>query len=169
MIRLRTIAATDAPAIAAAVARSRDALRRWMAWYSDDYNEAAAQTWIGSSLASAKTGAAVQFAIVRDDEDLVGVLGFEDIGTEPGRAMLGYWLATDVVGQGIGRRAIALALSWARDHPGLRTVWAVVAEANLASQRVLEINQFRKVGTRGIDERGDSTLLFELELQAPAA
>jgi RimJ/RimL family protein N-acetyltransferase len=140
-----------------------------MAWYSDDYNEAAAQSWIASSLASAKTGTAVQFAILRDDEDLVGVLGFEDIGTEPGRAMLGYWLATDAVGQGIGRRAIALALGWARDHPGLRTVWAVVAEANLASQRVLEINQFRMVGSRGIDERGDLALLYELELHAAAA
>ena len=140
-----------------------------MAWYSDDYNEAAARTWIASSLASARTGTAVQFAIVSGDEDLVGVLGFEDIGAEPGRAMLGYWLATDAVGQGIGRRAIALSLSWARDHPGLRTVWAVVAEPNLASQRVLEINQFRKVDTRGIDERGDLVLLYEFELHAPAA
>ena len=68
-----------------------------------------------------------------------------------------------------GRRAIALALACARSRPGLHTVWAVVADANVASRRVLEINQFQMVGTRGADERGDRALLYELKLDAPAA
>ena len=74
----------DALAVAAAVARSRDALRRWMVWYSDGYDLRAAEEWIASSLASATVGTAFQFAILRSDEDLVGVLGFEDIGNEAG-------------------------------------------------------------------------------------
>ena len=169
MIRLRPIAVADAPAIAGAVARSRDALRRWMVWYTDDYDIRAASEWIASSLADVAAGTTVQFAIVGHGKELVGVLGFEGIGVEPGRAMLGYWLATEATGQGIGRRAIALALTWARQHPGLRTVWAVVADANLASRRVLEVNQFHLVGARGTDERGDLALLYELELHSPAA
>jgi RimJ/RimL family protein N-acetyltransferase len=139
-----------------------------MAWYRDDYDVHSAHAWIASTLASVASGTAIQFAIV-SGEDLVGVIGFEDIGVEPGRAMLGYWIATDAAGQGIGRQAIALALGWARTRPGLRTVWAVVADGNLASRRVLEVNEFRPVGSRGVDERGDVALLYELELHARAA
>jgi hypothetical protein len=53
---------------------------------------------------------------------------------------------------------------WARRRPALRTIWAVVAEPNRASRRVLEVNGFRLVGTRGVDERGDAALIYELEL-----
>lgn len=164
MIELRPIAATDAPAIAAAVDESRDALRRWMVWYRDDYDVQAARDWIEDSISHASAGTGIQFAISDGEHDLVGVVGFEGMKSQSGRAMIGYWLATRAVGRGIGRRAIELALVWARAQPGLRAVWAVVADANLASRRVLEIHQFRLVGPRGTDERGDLVLLYELEL-----
>lgn len=38
VVTLRPIVAADPPAVAAAVDASRDALRRWMAWYRDDYD-----------------------------------------------------------------------------------------------------------------------------------
>lgn len=167
VIGLRPIAATDARAVAAAVNESRDAFRRWMAWYRDDYDVQAARGWIEDALANAAGRTGVQFAISDGEHDLVGVVGFEGTSDQPGRAMIGYWLATRAAGRGVGRRAIALALIWARAQPGLRVVWAVVADANLASRRVLEVNQFRFVGPRGIDERGDLALLYELELHPP--
>jgi [ribosomal protein S5]-alanine N-acetyltransferase len=114
-------------------------------------------------------GTDFHFAIVDQADELIGVIGFEDVSDESGRAMLGYWLATDATGRGIGRRAIALALDWARSQPRLRVVWALVADANLPSRRVLEAKGFRIVGTRGVDERGDSTLVYELEFPASAA
>jgi len=163
VIGLRPIAVTDAPAVAAAVNASSEALRRWMPWYRDDYDEKAARHWIEGALTSAEAGAAIQFAISHGEE-LVGVLGIEDIDLHTGRAMIGYWVATPAAGRGVGRRAIALALTWARVRPELRTVWAVVADANLASRRVLEVNQFRLVGERGIDERGDRALLYEVDI-----
>ena len=169
MIELRPIAATDAPAVAAAVNDSRDALRRWMVWYRDDYDVQTAQRWIENSLTSTAAGTAAQFAIVDEEHKLIGVLGFEDMNDQSERAMLGYWLATRAVGKGIGRRAIELALTWARARRSLRVIWAVVADANLASRRVLEANQFQLVGSRGIDERGDLALLYELELHRPSA
>src|SRR4051812_47113755 len=114
MVTLRPIAADDAPAVAAAVDQSRDALRRWMAWYQDEYDVRAARVWIHASLANAAAGDSAQFAILCDTSTLVGVVGFEDMGNQNGRAMLGYWLATPIAGQGIGRQAISLALDWAR-------------------------------------------------------
>lgn len=169
MVSLRPIATTDAPAVAAAVDESRDALRRWMVWYRDDYDAHAAGAWIAASLANAAAGTGFQFAILTADDKLAGVLGLEDIDQESGRAMIGYWLSTRVAGRGIGRRAVELALAWVRTRPRIRVIWAVVAEANLASRRVLEVNRFRLVDTRGVDERGDMELLYEVDLDATAA
>jgi RimJ/RimL family protein N-acetyltransferase len=169
MISLRPVTSDDALPIVAAVHRSRDALRRWMAWYRDDYDVRAAEEWIEHTLSGAVAGTDFHFAIVNQADELIGIIGFEDMSDESGRAMLGYWLATDATGRGIGRRAIAIALEWARSQPRLRVVWALVADANLPSCRVLEANGFRIVGTPGVDERGDSTLVYELELPASTA
>ena len=167
MIELRPITRADAPAVAAAVHQSRDALRRWMEWYRDDYDVHTATSWIDYALADAAAGTGQAFAILNDAKQLVGIIGFEDISEQSDRAMIGYWLATPASGQGIGRRAIALALAWARTQQQLRVIWAIVADANLASRRVLELNDFRYVGQRGVDERGDRALLYELDLRAP--
>jgi ribosomal-protein-serine acetyltransferase len=167
VITLRPIAVEDAPAVFAAVDGSRAALRRWMSWYRDDYDLRVAERWITDSVAAAEAGTARQFVIVDDTEGLVGVIGFEDMGNEAGRAMLGYWLATAATGRGIGRRAVAQALLWARAQPAIQLVWAVVADVNLASRRVLEANAFRLAGRRGVDERGDALLIYELSLRAP--
>lgn len=169
MVTLRPIVASDAPAVAAAVDESRDALRRWMVWYRDDYDARAASAWIADSLAITAAGTGVQFAIIAGDNELVGIVGLEDIGDPSGRAMVGYWLSTRVAGRGIGRRAIELVLAWARTRPGLRVIWAVVADANVASRRVLEVNRFRLVSSHGVDERGDTALLYEVELNSLAA
>lgn len=140
-----------------------------MPWYRDDYDTHSAGVWIAASNASADHGTAIQFAILDHANALVGVIGFEDIEEQTGRAMLGYWLATPVAGHGLGRQAIALAIAWARAQPAVRVIWAVVADANRASRRVLELNDFRMVGARGIDERGDTALIYELELGNGAA
>lgn len=169
MVRLRPIAASDAPAVAAAVNDSRDALRRWMAWYRDAYDVDAAKAWIDDALASAGAGTGFQFAILDPDDNLIGIVGLEGLSAESGRVMIGYWITTHAVSRGIGRRAVGLAVEWARSRPDLRVVWAVAAHANLASRRVLEVNRFQLVGSRGVDERGDVALLYELELHAPGS
>ncbi len=134
MITLRPIHSTDAPALAAAVAQSRDALRRWMAWYRDDYDVNSASTWIAASVASARCGTGVQCAILDD----------------------------------VGRQAIALAIARAQTQPAFKVAWAVVADANRASRRVLEVNGFRLIGARGLDERGDTALLYERTMKTPS-
>lgn len=140
-----------------------------MPWYRDDYDVRMAEDWIRYALATIAAGTSVHFAINDPDDHLVGVVSFEDIRDTPLRAMLGYWLATPVSRRGIGRRAIAQALAWAREQSTIQIVWALVAEANVPSRRVLEANAFRAVGARGTDERGDTQLVYELDLRTPTA
>jgi RimJ/RimL family protein N-acetyltransferase len=84
--------------------------------------------------------------------------------------MLGYWMATGATGRGLGRQAVEQVVTWARGQEDIATLWALVADANLPSRRVLEVNGFREVGSRGTDERGDRQLVYELELGSrPAA
>ena len=168
MVTLRPLVAADAPAIAAAIDQSLHELRRWMPWAQDNYDIASAKTWIDASLANAAAGVGFEFVIVDESDAIVGVVGLEDMTEHSDRAMIGYWVATPAAGRGIGRQAVEQAIAWARTQPQLRVVWAVVADANVASRRVLAVNHFRLVATRGIDERGDAALIYELDLH-PAA
>lgn len=167
MSAIRPLEATDAAAIFAAVDCSRDALRRWMSWYTDAYALDDARTWLEHALPERDAGRSAHFA-VDEDATLVGVIGFEDIGSPPGSAMIGYWLATPATGRGTGKRAIRDALSWARRHTDLRLVWAIVAEPNTASRRVLEANGFQVARTADTSHSGDAQLIYELSLGADA-
>jgi ribosomal-protein-serine acetyltransferase len=168
MPSLRPLELSDAPAVFAGVDASRDALRRWMVWYSDSYNLADAETWIQHTLAVRTQGTGFHFAICSQDNSLIGVIGLEEV-TVSGRAMLGYWVATPATGQGFGTRAVSDALAWAQSQQQIDVVWALVAEANTASRRVLEANGFRVTGTREWVERGDVPFIYEIELRSLAA
>jgi ribosomal-protein-serine acetyltransferase len=163
---LRPLDLSDTPAVFAAADCSRDALRRWMVWYRDAYALADAETWVRHAVASHAAGADFHFAVCDDTGQLAGVLGLESVSEETGRAMLGYWLATPATGRGLGTRAVAEALAWARGQSRLQVIWALVAETNERSRRVLEANGFRVVGIRDRDERGDVPLVYEIELRA---
>src|SRR5215510_9466224 len=165
MITLRPVIAADAPAIAAAVDQSRHELRRWMPWAQGNYDIESAKAWIDASLATATAGTGFQFVILDESEAIVGVVGLEGMSEHSDRAMIGYWVATPAAGRGVGRQAVEWVIAWARTQPRLHVLWAVVAEVNAASRRVLEVNHCRLVATRGIDERGDLALLYELDLR----
>jgi ribosomal-protein-serine acetyltransferase len=166
MSLLRPLELSDAPAVFAAADASREALRRWMVWYHDAYDLADAETWVRHAVASHAAGSDFHFAVCDTNGQLAGVLSLESVNQETGRAMLGYWLATPATGGGLGTRAVADAVAWAHTQSRLRVIWALVADTNERSRRVLETNGFCVAGTRERDERGDVPLVYELELRA---
>ena len=166
MINLRPLSVRDAPAVYQALDSSRDALRRWMVWYRDDYKLSDAEAFIQRAIDIAAAGSGFHFAMVDATGEVIGVISVEDVNSESRRAMLGYWMATGATGRGLGRQAVAQAITWARRQPNIEALWAIVADANTASRRVLEINEFRQVASRGTDERGDQQLVYELELRS---
>lgn len=84
------------------------------------------------------------------------------IDMSQGRAMIGYWLATPSAGRGLGTAAIREAIGWARDHLDVDTIWAVVAEPNAASRRVLESNGFHRARDAEPSHRGDRQIIYQL-------
>jgi RimJ/RimL family protein N-acetyltransferase len=140
---------------------SRAALKRWMVWYHDAYGLDDARSWIDYTLADSEARTGAHFAICGSDGSLLGVMSLEGIDDATGRAMLGYWVATPATGQGIARRSVEDVLGWARKNTLIDVVWAVVAEENGPSRRVLEANAFTLVRQCPIDERGDRPLIYE--------
>ncbi len=159
MTSLRPLTPGDAAAVFQAADSSRPALRRWMVWYRDTYNLSDAEAWIQHATGTAAAGTGFHFAILDARQDLVGVIGLEGVGSESGRAMLGYFsIATHATGRGLGRHAVEQMVAWARSLGTVKTIFALVAEANVASRRILELNDFTVACAGDTDERGDVVL-----------
>lgn len=67
-----------------------------------------------------------------------------DQGIDEQKVELGYALNQDYWKQGLGTQAVALAIIWAQEA-GYRVIEAYVYQDNIASQRVLEKNGFKRL------------------------
>jgi RimJ/RimL family protein N-acetyltransferase len=92
-------------------------------------------------------GAARRWIAGEPERRLRGVRGF-DVAVR--RAEIGWWLAPEARGRGVGAAAVDLAATWALGEPlRLRQVWARLAPDNVASSRVAAAAGFRLLGRAG--------------------
>lgn len=75
---------------------------------------------------------------LKDDDTLVGTIGFWRIVKEHYRTEIGYLLHPGLHGKGIMQEAIQLAVDFIFAHTELHSIEANVDPANIASRRVLE-------------------------------
>jgi ribosomal-protein-alanine N-acetyltransferase len=111
------------------------------------------------------TGGSHLFLIVAAGE-VVGTISLSNVVGGPFRSgNVGYWVAPDWSGQGIATAALGLAASEAFGSIGLHRLEAGTLLHNVASQRVLEKNGFRRLGVARsyleIAGRYQDHLLFE--------
>ncbi len=102
------------------------------------------------------------FYVVRTaDDKIVGSCGFKD---EPvaGRVEIGYGIAPPCQGQGVATAAVKQLLQHAFEQ-GANQAMAEILPDNIASTRVVEKLNFRRVGTR-IDEAGDWVVEWVIQL-----
>lgn len=76
---------------------------------------------------------------------------------------IGYGVAPSRWRRGIATRAIADLLNWARKEPRLDWIGAETGVDNIASQRVLERNGFRRTGTR-IDAEDGPLICWRVDI-----
>lgn len=91
-------------------------------------------------------GGALELAIERDDEGLIGVVSLMNIDSDNRRAEIGYWLGKDFRRQGIMTEAVGLILAHGFRELDLARVYARVMHPNVASARLLEKSGFRYEG-----------------------
>jgi RimJ/RimL family protein N-acetyltransferase len=103
---------------------------------------------------AAKVGRAIQPSawLIVEDGEIVGLVSI--IRFSQGAAEIGYGIAPARQGRGSAGRAVAGVLAWAEKQPHIARITADTSVTNIASQRVLEANGFRRVGERQDEEDG---------------
>ena len=95
--------------------------------------------------------------------EVVGLCGFKALPTHDGEVELGYGVAASRRGLGHATAAVAAIVEETRANPAVRTIVALTALENLASQKVLDRNGFQLVGKR-IDPEDGEMLLWRKHL-----
>lgn len=124
---------TDAPAVAAAVQRSRAELAPWMPWATPEYGEGLARQWING-----ETGDPHRFVMVADDGEVIGSCGLNRVDEANSSANLGYWVRTDRVGRGHATAAAGLLARHGLGDLGFHRLEITLSVRNEPSKRVAE-------------------------------
>ncbi len=133
-LTLRTPVESDAPGITSAVQASLEALRPWMPWANERYDERAALDWITGKIERA----AVPLLMIDGDGRIIGSAGLNGFDNLNARANLGYWLRTDANGFGYATRATKLIAAYGIEQLGLHRVEILMSVENEPSRRVAE-------------------------------
>ena len=143
-LRIEALRPDHAPALWKAIESSLNELRSWMSWAEDAslantkaFTEHAAWEW--------DEGVAWQFAIVVDDQPC-GSLGLNRYDPQWGKANLGYWLRSDLCGQGLATEAASALVEFSFSDIGLHRLDLVAATTNYGSIRVAEKLGFTREG-----------------------
>ncbi|ASS76247.1 hypothetical protein CIG75_15720 [Tumebacillus algifaecis] len=90
---------------------------------------------------------AIRWAIARREDDrLIGTIGFHNWSVKSFRAEVGYEINRAYWGQGVATEVLRAVLKCGYEEMGLNRIEAIVIPENLASFRVLEKVGFKKEG-----------------------
>jgi RimJ/RimL family protein N-acetyltransferase len=143
-IRLRAWEARDAPAVTAACQDPE--IPRWTV-VPHDYRERHAREFIAGSAGNLAHGHELAMAVVDGDDRLLGALGISNFDWTDLKAEIGYWMAANARGRGIGTRATRMLAEWALMSLGLERLELLAHPDNEASQRLAERAGFTREGT----------------------
>lgn len=129
----------DVDAIYDAVIESRLHVSKWMDWLTPDYSRETTENWVKLSLSAWESGDAYEHVIVDENsQEVVGACGLNSVNKIDLVCNLGYWIRKSYLGQGAALEAVRQIRDFAFKEIGLARLEIVVAESNLASQRVAE-------------------------------
>lgn len=136
-VHLTELAGSDAEAITDWLAEPE--ISRWTMRIPFPYSRQDAEAFLAIVRGcTAEAGRPVQFAVRREDERLIGIVGIDN--WRPGRAEaeLGYWLAKPYWGKGIMTSAVEAVVRLAFEEYRIPRLTAHVFVGNAGSARVLE-------------------------------
>ena len=167
--KLRPISAADVDDLWPYV--SDPTFPRYMTWEAHTDREQSL-AMIAANTAALAEGTDVVWAI-EHDRRASGMIGLHEIRWHQrawriDRAVLGYWLAPRLAGQGLMSEAAAEVTSWAFDTLGLHKVCVGCIEDNVASKRVIEKLGFRFVGRREDHAFRDGRWMHHLDYEITA-
>jgi ribosomal-protein-serine acetyltransferase len=135
----------DAEELYLRVDQNREHLRQWMPWLDETKSPSDTLNFVRRSLEGATAGTQYSYAILLGDE-VVGVVGFNNIEKLNRCATMGYWLAKSKMGKGYVTAAVKALMDEGFQQLELNRIQARVATANYPSQAVCDRVGLKKEG-----------------------
>lgn len=135
-VSLRPFVLQDIEAFTEAVNQSLNSLLPWMVWAHKDYRAEEAASWINFTHMQRSKGEAEEFAIVDDNDRLLGGAGIRFAQQAGEVNALGYWVRRDAQQQGVATRAVAQLVELGFQHPQIPLLEIAAAAENHASRAV---------------------------------
>jgi ribosomal-protein-alanine N-acetyltransferase len=148
MTRIRLVTTDDSGTLAELQVRNRAYLAPWEPARAEaHFTPAGQRAGIDAALMRHQRGEAAPFVILDRDGAVAGRLTLSGVvrGALQSCAM-GYWVAEERAGTGLATEAVSAALEHAFTVLGLHRVQAETMLSNVASQRVLQRNDFVRYG-----------------------
>ena len=117
--------------------QNRGHLRQWMPWLDETKSASDSLNFIRRSLVGASAGTQYHYALLLDDE-LVGVVAFNNIEKMNRCGTIGYWLAKSKMGRGYMTPAVRALIDNGFQDLDLNRIQARVATANYPSLAVCD-------------------------------
>jgi RimJ/RimL family protein N-acetyltransferase len=120
----------------------------WLPW-ANDYDRSVAQRFIRDSAAAWAEGKAFDFAVrtLDDPNRHVGNVSVWWTSRQNGIGEIGYWIRSDVTGQGVGTEVTARAVQIGFEELMAHKLVLRIAMGNVASERIAERLGFTFEGT----------------------
>lgn len=145
---LRRFVSGDASVLLQLMQRNRVWLRPFTPEVPIDLSATDVLKQIRQEHAEARTGKRLDMAIVDgENAGLIGRISLIQVcwGVQLS-AGIGYWIAKEHAGKGLGREAVATMLSFAFEETSLNRIWASVRPENVQSRHLLDRLGFRVEG-----------------------
>ena len=146
-LTLRTLTCGDAEEMFAAVASSRDLLKRRLRWVAAVASSEDCRAFVLSAAEAAGRGEREAFAVVESRSNaLVGVAALHGMRAIPGLAELCFWIRADRQGRGYGAEAGRVLSGYAFRRDVLHKLYARIDPSNRIARKTLQNIGFRYEG-----------------------
>ena len=133
---LRQLQPEEAHQIFALVDRNRDYLAKWLPWAEHTRSSADSEEFIHQMLSKRADGSEYGYGIVLNGKP-VGHMSLMHL-TDGGQPEIGYWVASEMAGQGIATKAAGALTAFGFEVLGLQRIIIKAQPDNLASNKVAQ-------------------------------
>ena len=146
-LTLHLLDASDATELLTVLDENRLWLRRFLGWLDNSTEVANTEDFIARSLKQYEQALGFQLGI-RANDQLVGIIGLQDLSTLNRSIRIGYWLAESATGQGFMTRACRWAINYAIDSLNVHRIEIRASPRNVASAAIPKRLGFTLEGTQ---------------------
>ncbi len=110
------------------------------------YTERDAREWLAGRDAEREAGRELSLAVTGADDTVLGSIALSGFEWADAKAEIGYWVAREARGRGLGVRATRLLSRWGLATLGLERIELLANPGNVASQRLARSAGFTREG-----------------------